>query len=205
MKKYLLILLAAGLCACDSLRPETVDVIQLGMAPDDITVPATAGEDGVRLISDRDYKMEIIEGGDWLSKGIAISDSLSFHFKANEGFRRSGRIRIEADSRSDELVIKQEGVYVEKIQLSEHSLSAPAEGLNVSIRVYSNLPSDYFSLSVSNDKAISHLRLEDYILSFDVNPTTNRDKRTYEITVACTDGWGETVSDRVSITQEALD
>lgn len=205
MKKYLLILLAALLCACESLRPDTVEVIQLGMAPDDITVPATAGEDGVRLISDRDYKMEIIEGGDWLSKGIAISDSLSFHFKANEGFRRSGRIRIEAGKRSDELVIKQEGVFIEKIQLSEHSLSAPAEGRSISLRVHSNLPSDYFSLSVSNDKAISHLRLEDYILSFDVNPTTNRDKRTYEITVACTDGWGETVSDRVSITQEALD
>ena len=204
MKKTVYILLAAVLCACESLRPEQIDVIALGIAPDDIIVEETAGEDGVRVIADRAYDMEITEGSEWLSPGLSASDTLSFSFRENTGFRRSGRIRISADGRSDELIVKQKGIFQEQIQLSEHALTAPVTGRSVEIRVYSNLPSDYFSVSSSNDEAISHLLLEDYILRFEVNPTTNRDKRSYEITVACTDGWGERVADSVIIVQDAL-
>lgn len=205
MKKTAYILLAAAICACESLRPEKIDVIALGIAPDDIIVEESAGEDGVRVIADRAYSMEITEGSEWLSPGISTSDTLSFSFRENTGFRRSGRIRISADGRTDELIVKQKGIFQEQLLLSEHDLSAPASGLSVEIRVHSNLPSDYFSVSSSSDQAITQLLLKDYILSFEVSPTTNRDKRTYTVTVFYNDGWGETVSDIVSITQEAFD
>lgn len=205
MKKYLSILLAAILCSCESLRPEQVEVVELGIAPEDIIVTETAGEDGVRVIADRAYSLEIIEGSDWLSPGISASDTLSFSFKANGGFRRSGRIRISADGRSDEIVVKQKGIYTEKVLLSEHNLTAPAAGESFELRIHSNLPSDYFSVSSSSDDAVTKLLLENYILSFGVSPTTNRDKRTYTVTVYYKDGWGETVSDTVSITQEAFE
>ena len=205
MKKLSLLICAAALCACESLMPEKIDIIQLGIVPDYIVVPGTAGEDGVKLISDRDYSFEVVDGADWLSPGIAQTDTLSFSFSANEGFRRSGRIRVSAGSRTDELLVKQQGIYAERIQLSQNTLTAPAEGRSVELRIYSNLPSDFFSVSASSDKAIGRLTMEDYVLRFEVNPTTNRDKRTYTVTVSYIDGWGETVSDQVSITQEAFD
>jgi len=49
------------------------------------------------------------------------------------------------------------------------------------------------------------MRLSDYILTFDVAPTTNRDKRSYVVTVSYLDGWGDAVSDSVTIVQDAYD
>ena len=58
MRKYILtIIAAASLCACRSLLPERVDIVSLGIVPESITVPASAGEDGVRVIADRAYEL----------------------------------------------------------------------------------------------------------------------------------------------------
>lgn len=206
MKKRIITLIAAvSVCACQSLLPEKVDIITLGIAPDSITVPAAAGEDGVRVIADRDYSVEILSGQEWLAPGISRSDTLSFSFKENEGFRRSAVLKISVGGREDLLLVKQEGPYRETLSLSEHSVLAPADGCAVNIRVYSNLPSDYFTVSASNDNVISKLRLTAYQLFFDVLPTTNRDKRNYTVTVSYTDGWGETIEDSVNILQEVYD
>ncbi len=206
MKKRILTLLAAvSICACQSLLPEKVDIVTLGILPESITVPATAGEDGVRVIADRDYSVEILSGQEWLTPGISKSDTLSFSFKENAGFRRSAVLKINADGREDRLVVKQEGPYKETLTLSTHSVTAPADGCQVVIRVLSNLPSDYFTVTASNDNVISKLRLTAYELSFVVLPTTNRDKRNYTVTVSYTDGWGETIEDSVNILQEVYD
>ena len=135
--------------------------------------------------------------------GIAGRDTLSFSFSENKGFRRSAIIKVSANGREDALVVKQEGVFHESATLSEHEISMPVEGGHVSIRLSSNMPSDVFSLECSHEEAFHKLSISDYMLSFDVLPTTNRDKRTYTVTVYCTDGWGERVSDTVSIVQDA--
>ena len=204
-KRILTLLAAASVCACQSLLPEKVDIVTLGMLPESITVPAAAGEDGVRVIADRDYSVEILSGQEWLTPGISKSDTLSFSYKENAGFRRSAVIRISADGREDRLVVKQDGPYRETLNLSDHSVTAPAAGCEVAIRVLSNLPSDYFTVTASNDNVISKLRLTAYELSFVVLPTSNRDKRNYTVTVSYTDGWGETLEDSVNILQEVYD
>lgn len=206
MKKYIVLLCAAAcLCACQSLLPEKVEIVSLGMVPESITVPAGAGEDGVRVIADRDYAVEVLSGREWLTPGISRSDTLSFSFKANDGFRRSAVLKISAGGREDRLLVKQAGPYQETLSLSTHSVTVPAAGGAVAVRVHSNLPSDYFSVSASNDKVISGLKLTAYELSFIVLPTTNRDKRTYTVTVSYADGWGETLEDSVNILQEVYE
>jgi|GEM_PF-2636587 len=206
MRKYILTIIAvASVCACQSLLPEKVDIISLGIVPESITVPATAGEDGVRVIADRDYSTQILSGKEWLTPGLSRSDTLSFSFKANEGFRRSAVLNICADGREDRLLVRQEGPYRETLELSTHSVDAPAQGCSVKVRVFSNIPSDYLSVTASNDNVISKLRLTAYELFFDVLPTTNRDKRNYTVTVSYTDGWGEIIEDSVNILQEVYD
>lgn len=196
---------ALCLCSCQSLLPEKVDIVTLGIVPESIVIGEQAGEDGVRMIADRDYHVDVVSGADWLTVGLSKSDSLSFAFTANEGFRRSACIRVSADGREDELQIKQEGPYQEVVSLSEHEFYAPAEGCSVSLRVYSNIPSDYFSVTGSHENAIGKIVLRDYVLSFDVLPTTNRDKRRYTVTVSFVDGWGDVLSDAITIVQEAYD
>lgn len=203
MKRYL-ILFALAAISCQSLKPENPEIIQLGILPESIEVPAVAGEDGVALIADRDYSIDILSGAEWLTLGLAQRDTISFSFTSNEGYRRSAVLRVSADGREDELVVKQEGVFHENAELSEHEIAVPVNGQSISIRLHSNMPSDSFTIDCSHPEIISKLRLSDYILSFEVLPTTNRDKRTYEVTVFCTDGWGEKISDSVKIIQDAL-
>lgn len=204
-KLFSLGLTALCIAACQSLLPEKVEIVTLGIVPDSIEVGATAGEDGVRMIADRDYQVEILSGADWLSPGLAKSDTLSFSFLSNEGFRRSARIKVSAAGREDELLVKQQGPFQERLQLSEHDVIAPASGCPVKLRVLSNLPSDYFSLRSSSESAIGKLVLNAYELSFEVMPTTARDKRKYTVTVSYIDGWGEEITDTVTVQQEAYD
>lgn len=204
MKKILLsIALAALALSCESLRPENPDIIQLGIVPDDIKVAAAAGEDGVRLIADRDYDVAVTSGASWLSVGLSRRDSLAFRFSENTGYRRCARIRVSAPGREDVLEVKQEGVFHETATLSKHEVSLPVEGGHVSVRLHSNMPSDAFTVECPHKDAITKLQLADYVLSFDVLPTTKRDKRTYVVTVYCTDGWGEQVSDAINVVQDA--
>lgn len=206
MKKILIwVALAATAISCKSLLPDEIAVVQLGIAPETIEVGAASGEDGVPVISDRDYAAEVISGAEWLSVGVTLRDSVSFHFSENTGFRRSALLRVSADGREDVLQVRQEGVFHENVALSEHRISVPVSGGRFSVRLHSNMPSDAFSVDCTHPDVFKVLRLSDYVLSLEVLPTTNRNKRTYEIRVYCTDGWGEEISDTIEIVQDAFE
>ena len=204
MKKILYILAAAfAFAACESLKPESIDIVELGIPAENIEVPQTAGQDGVKVIADRDYSVDIVSGADWLTPGIANSDTLSFAFSANTGFRRSAVIRVSSGSREDFLQVRQRGVFTEKLSLGDTSVTLPAEGGPVGTRVISNLPADYFTLFASDDKVITKLHLEGSILHFEVQPSTSRDARNFYVSVSCEDGWGETVEATITVKQNA--
>lgn len=204
-RHWIMIFAAAAALSCTSLSPEEVDIVSLGIAPDDIVVGAGAGEDGVKVLSDRDYRTDILSGGEWLSIGTVQRDSLSFSFSENKGFRRSAFVKVSTDGREDVLQVKQEGVFHEKVSLSEHELSAPVEGLEGTVRLHTNMPSDVFRIECSHPASFKAFGHSDYVLHFHLLPTTNRDKRTYQIKVSCTDGWGEEVSDCLNIVQDAFE
>lgn len=204
MKRIVYISIAVlAAAACESLRPEPIDIVELGIPAESIEVPATSGEDGVKVISDREYTMEIVSGAEWLTPGISQSDTLSFSFEANAGFRRSAVIRVAAGSREDFLQVRQRGVFEEKLSLSLASVTVPADGGEVQTRVISNLPSDGFTLFASDDKAVKNLHVEGNILRFEVLPSSSRDVRSFYVSVSCEDGWGETVEATITVKQNA--
>lgn len=204
MKRTLYILAGVlAFAACDSLKPEPIDIVQLGIPAEAIVVPETSGEDGVKVIADRDYSVEIVSGADWLTKGIAQNDTLSFYFEANSGFRRSAVIKVSAGSREDFLQVRQRGVFAETLSLSDASITVSAAGGAVQTRVNSNLPADYFTLFASDDKAIRKLRLEGNNLCFEVLPSSSRDARSFYVSVSFEDGWGEIMDASITIRQNA--
>lgn len=205
IKKSVYTIMAVLCAACTSMLPEKIDIVSVGIVPDSIEISASSGEDGVAVIADRDYKAEVLSGSEWLSLGLTGADTLSFSFSANENFRRSAIIRISADGREDQLLVKQEGLFKETLSLSQTEVEAPVEGCEVSVRVLSNLPTDYFEVSVSNSLAIDNVHLKSNTLTFNVLPTTNRDKRSYAVTVSYTDGWGDVLSAGITVLQEAYD
>ena len=206
MKKILILAAIAAMAfSCRSLLPDEVDIVQLGIVPETVELGTGAGEDGVRVIADRDYSAKVVSGAEWLSLGVTRRDSLSFSFSENTGFRRCAVLSVSADGREDLLAVRQEGVFHETVNLSEHELAFPVKGGSAAVKLYTNMPSDAFQIECTHPDAFKVLRLSDYVLSLEVLPTTKRDKRTYEIRVWCTDGWGEEISDTIKIVQDAFE
>lgn len=191
--------------SCGKMLPDKFDIVRLGIAQDTVIAPARQVRIGAKVLSDRDYELTIETETPWLEVISATSDTLIFSLAENDGFRRSAVVRIGAAGREDKLRVCQEGKWKESVRLSESEVISPAAGMKVSARVISNLPSDCLKASTLDTRAISNLTLNDYILSFDVLPTTNRDSKLFTVKVYCTDGWEEEASAQITVRQEAYE
>lgn len=191
--------------ACIGLKPDDVEIVQLGIVEDAVVAGAYHGECGVKVLADRDYALAFEGKPSWVRVDRATRDTIVFSLDANEGFRRCAYLDISADGRKDRVQVRQEGLWMESVSLSQTSLNVSAEGCHGSIRVISNLPSDYMKAVYKDTKALSNVRLEDYILEFTVLPSHNRDPRTLEIDIEYVNGWDEVVSQSLTIYQEAYE
>lgn len=208
MMKKVLYLIAGALAAvsCVGLQPDSVEIVQLGIVEDAVTAGAQQCECGVKVLSDRDYSLSF-EGGEvpWVHVLSATRDTIAFSLDENTGFRRCAYLEVSAPGRKDCVQIRQEGMWQESVALSETSLEVPAAGYSGSVRVMSNMPSDYMKAVFTDAKALSDVYLEDYILHFTVLPSHNRDPRTVTISVEYVNGWDEVVSNTLEILQAAYE
>ncbi len=206
MKKLIFMALCcAAAVSCGKLFPDKVDVVQLGIVQD-FVVASSAGEPvGAKVISDRDYSFGVEGDAPWMNVEQATRDTIIFSVEPNKGVCRSVYVSVSADGRTDRIQLRQEGRWQESISLHDSSADVPAAGGHVSTRVISNLPSDYLKVSTLDIKAIAGLSLKDYILSFDVLPTTMRDRKTYTVAVIYTDGWGREITETLTVKQDAYE
>lgn len=202
---FYIVFLCAFQVSCGKLFPDKVDVVQLGIVQDFVVASAAPDIVGAKVISDRDYTLAVEGDAPWMSVEQAGRDTIVFSVERNDGFCRSVYVTVSADGRTDRLQLRQEGKWQESISLHDSSVDVPVSGGHVSTRVASNLPSDFLSASTLDSKAIANLSLKDYILSFDVLPTTMRDRKTYSVTVGYTDGWGREISETLTVKQDAYE
>lgn len=197
---------AMATVSCVGLKADHVEIVQLGIVEDSVTAGARQLECGVKVLSDRDYSMSF-EGGNpsWLRVARSTRDTLSFVLEPNLGFRRCAYLDIMADGRADRVQIRQEGQWQETVALSETSLNVPAEGYTGSVRVISNMPSDYLKAVTTDMKALADVSLDGYILHFTVLPSHSRDARTLSLAVEYVNGWDELVINTLTISQEAYE
>lgn len=206
MRKNIIILFAAlsvVLTGCWN-EPEYIDVIRLGARNKIITLETPEyGDSAFYLISNVDYKLELVSGEDWLTIVEATEDSIVFSYPSNNGFRRSAELTISYDTRVDYLKVLQPGKHEMKMELSEASIDVPAEGGSYSVDLLTNVLQRDLEVEVSNAKVFRNVVLENNRLSFDVAPATSRDTKTYTVTVYTVDGWGKKVSKALSVTQKS--
>jgi len=204
-RQIVYIIAAVAVCACSKLLPEEIDVVQMGIVQENVVAECNECSVGAKVISDRDYALSVNGEAPWMKIVEATRDTIVFRLDENEAFCRSVYVNISANGRVDSVQVRQKGKWKESIALSETFVEAPVEGTPISVRVMSNLPSDYLVATTLDDKAIGNISIKDYILTFDVLPTHNRDKKTYNVTVSYVDGWGETVSAKITVIQEAYE
>lgn len=219
MKKLLFICVGAALAAvsCGKQDAESVRMISLGAKEKSVECPVeySACEFYVyadEYVNSRDctpigYEAEILDDAAWLSftenGGTFIektgSGLLPLRVDANQGVRRMSRIVLRADTRTDTLFVKQEGVYREYIRLNGEYPLVPAEGGTYEAAVESNVLPAF--LKVSGSDGVVDCEMDHNLVTFTVGPSLSRDRRTVTLTVSTVDGWGETVSGSVSLTQ----
>lgn len=206
MRKNIIILFAAlsvVLTGCWN-EPEYIDVIRLGARNKIITLETPEyGDSAFYLISNVDYKLELVSGEDWLTIVEATEDSIVFSYPSNNGFRRSAELTISYDTRVDYLKVLQPGKHEMKMELSEASIDVPAEGGSYSVDLLTNVLQRDLEVEVSNAKVFRNVVLENNRLSFDVAPATSRDTKTYTVTVYTVDGWGKKVEAILSVIQKS--
>ena len=219
MKKLLFICIGAALAAvsCDKQDAESVRMISLGAKEKSVVCPVeySACEFYVyadEYINSRDctpisYEAEILGDASWLTfeenGGRFIektgSGLLPLRVDANQGVRRMSKVVLRADTRTDTLVVKQEGVYREYIRLTGDYPTVPAEGGTYEALVESNVLPAFLKVSCSD--GVTDFEMAHGVVTFTIGPSPSRDRRTLTITVSTVDGWGETVGGSVSLTQ----
>lgn len=219
MRKLLIICIGAALAAvsCGKQDAESVRMISLGAKEKSVECPVEYSACEFYVYADEyinskdctpiDYEAEILGGASWLSfadNGSSLitkrgSGLLSLNVDANQGVRRMSRLVLRADTRTDTLAVKQEGVYREYVRLAGEYPTVPAEGGSYEAVVESNvLPA---ALTVSCSDGVTDFEMSHNVVVFTIGPSMSRDRRTLTITVSTVDGWGETVSGSVSLIQ----
>lgn len=218
MKKLIYIIGSLlAVVSCGRSEADSVRMISLGAKEKTVECPVDYSACEFYVYADEyvnskdctpiDYEAEILDDAAWLSfeenGGHFIekrgSGLLSLNVDANQGVRRMARLVLRADTRTDTLSVKQEGVYREYIRLNGEYPLVPAEGGTYEAIVESNVLPALMTVSVSDgvvDYEMSH-----NVVTFTVGPSLSRDRRTVTLTVSTVDGWGETVSGSVSLTQ----
>ena len=175
-------------------KAEFVEPVSLGAREKTIVLKDCEwGDSTFYLISNVDYRLEILSGEDWLTITEAGADSICFSFPSNNGFNRSADIRLSYGPRVDDLKVKQPGKYEMRVGLSEESLEVPVEGGSYQVDVLTNVLQRDLYVEVSSARNVTDVSLVSNRLSFTVPPASSFNPRTYTVTVYATDGWGERV------------
>jgi hypothetical protein len=218
-KPVLLYILAVlVLASCTRQKAEYVRMISLGASEKVLECPVEYSECEFHVYADEylnskdcspiGYEAEILDDASWISFGDngtrfinkKGSGALRLRLDANSGLRRSARVVLRAEGRTDTLSVRQEGVYREYIRLKGEYDAVPAEGGTYEALVETNVLPAF--LKVSGSAGIDDCALAHNVVTFVVGPSPSRDRRNLTVTVSTVDGWGETVSGSVTLQQE---
>ncbi len=218
------LMLAMTACFAVSCVVEEMDYtsdVDLGAKVDGkiIEVTADAGTLDIEVFSNKTYKAEVVSGEDWVSlKKLASSEATSeisltgdskfvVDYDRNARFRRMAKIVLSADNRKDTLSIKQVGPVEATIELPDNRLFLEQEGGEMRTRFISKI--DFAEIDINIEYAdpndtgwLSEFERVNNYLSFRVGEKLSESpSRKAVVTFSYTDGWGEVVSDKMSIMQ----
>ena len=223
MKKIFVVILAfsAFLASCSSpYYPEYHQVVSLGAQTSSLICPETEGTTKLSIISNVEYKAEIISGYEWLSfadtegctrigKG---NEFIEFNHMQNNNDKRVARLVLSSGERYDTVKIKQYGRFEDVLAIHdddkelfsmENGTRMPIawEGGDVSFRLRTSCL-DYELSGWSSDKTIlNNFKFENGVCSFFVAANDEQQPRIVTFNISYVDGWEDTKTLALSIRQ----
>ncbi|MBP3483144.1 MAG: hypothetical protein J6K28_07115 [Alistipes sp.] len=210
-------------CVVD--EDDHVSDVDLGAAVPNkvLTLKAEAGTADIEVYSNKTYKVRLISGEEWVSLKKTPSSEASeelildgngkftIDYDRNARFRRMAKIVLAAETRRDTISIRQEGVLSSDISIPDSRMFVEKTGGKMRTRFISKV--DFADVAI--DVEYTDLNEVDWIADFERNNNYvdftvgenlgNNISRKALVTFSYKDGWGETVSDVLTITQSGPD
>ena len=203
--------MAAAISCSDWGEREVFEGCGLGAVEKVHIVPAEAGEYHVEVIATQRYS--IASQADWLTAPTSSQDRDGFNInlEANDGVARAAKIclAIEKENMYDTLEIRQKGLIVPEIAVSQGRISLKgSQSGTLTTPVSINVPVNEVSFQIeylsSSADWISNVGLTAESLSFDYSANTAETGRKARVTLTFIDGWGEKVETDIYIHQQNL-
>ena len=223
MKKIFVIVLAvsAFLASCSSpYYPEYHKVVSLGAETSSLVCENTEDYCKLSIISNVEYKAELISGYEWLSFAdtegrIRIgkgNEAIEFKHMQNNNDKRVARLVLSCGERHDTIKIKQKGRFEDFLKIHdddkelfsmENGTRMPVswEGGEMSFRLRTTCL-DYQLSGWSSDKTIVNgFKFENGVCSFFVSANDEQQPRIVTFNISYVDGWEDTKTLELSIRQ----
>lgn len=212
MKKIYLFLSISLCAACTKVQPQEVELVALGGKPKSIEVAATVDTCTFELISNVDYKAQIVQGGNWAS---FLDDSMEMEgsgngtiqvkVNANTGIKRVAKVVVEHSTRSDTLLVLQNCLpeYEETIVLETKSVIIPPEGGSAQIAYTSNVPDHLITTFAYSDRILNLVKDKGNVL-FEVDANDTYNPLNTKVTLTFINGWEQKQVAEISVFQNFL-
>ena len=209
-----LCILTAIVSCSDWGTREVFEGSALGVVPDSTTnskvfdLPATECQLHIDVISNQEYA--IINEAEWMTTPGTSRDKEGFDIScsANDGVARLAKLilGIEEASHYDTLTIRQKGMIQPSIAFEQNTyiFNGSTAG-KADIAVTMNIPAEEIKTEVeyqsSSTDWIENVAVKDGKLTFDYLANPDLKKRSANLVLSFTDGWGEVTTTKISIIQ----
>lgn len=184
MKKYVIMLLMSLMALSCEDKLAHLEVVEFGAAlMDEGAMPLAynSGNFEIRVVSDGDFKAEIIDGGQWLHfedgekvfSGNSDVKMLKVFYDTNRTILRAGKIVLTRKHRKVEIDVTQVGILSEEFSIDQQNLWIGAEGGFLSSKVLTLAGAEDIYIQIENVEEghgqwISQARMDNNYLKFNV-------------------------------------
>jgi len=213
--------IALGFTSCVVEEDDYVSDVALGAAVTDkvVTVKADAGTIDIEVLSNKTYDVRLISGEEWVSLKKTSSSKASSQltlsgdgkftvdYDRNARFRRMAKIVLSAETRRDTVCFRQEGALSSDISLPDSRMFVDKAGGKMRTRFISkldfeNVDIDIAYADIDETDWISEFVRNNNFVDFTIGENIGDNvARKAVVTFSYEDGWGEKVSDALTITQ----
>lgn len=211
-----------GVAAVSCELDETADIrlVELGTPLEDnvCIVEAEGGEYELEVYSNGAYHVEVLTENDWLSLSSMSGNGdgiIRLTSKANAEFKRMASFALcsDVDERRDTVYVKQKGQMNAELSMENTSVILPGKGGDTKVALNTNIPFEYFSLTVDYDDPAEEGWIiqealamtgegSSKVLTINAEPNSNEvSVRTASLGLSFMDGWGDEISLEIILMQ----
>lgn len=213
MKKVIytaVMLLIAVACSFDDMRLQSPE--ELGTEMDEYIIEAEGGTAEVNVYANSAVEATLAGNVSWAQIGNALlhgDGTVAVTVQKNSGRARMATLILSTDVRTDTVQIKQKGVSEEYIQIKASAVSTGAGSASVNVPVSTNIDPQFITFDTEyagdTDSWIGKVSIMESCIIIPCEENTSKGMRQAVVIVRHDNGWGESATLRIRVTQSGTE